>query len=163
MAIRIRSRRGWTSVPLTAQTQRLGKHSTPCVHHTASSYGINSKSSVKDEQAVLRKIEAQHRSQGWNNIAYSQLIFPSGRIYTGRGWNRIPAGAIGFNSGNWHPCLVGNFETQKPTPAALRSLRSLTRRFRIRTGSKRKAVGHYQVNPTACPGKNLKPHVRRLP
>jgi hypothetical protein len=158
MKFRIRSRRSWTSVRLTASYQRLGKHSTPCVHHTSSSYGIKKSSSVAAEEACLRNIEAYHRSKGWDNIAYSHLIFPSGRIYTGRGWNRIPAGAIGFNTGNWHPCLVGNFEVEKPTDEAVHSLR-----FRTRTGSRKRAVGHYQVNPTDCPGKYLKPRVKRLP
>lgn len=161
--MKIRSRRSWRAGRSTATVQRLGTGSIPIIHHTASAYGITKQSSVRDEVAVLQNIQAFHRSKGWSDIAYSHLIFPSGRIYTGRGWYRIPAGAIGYNTGNWHPCLVGNFEVDQPTDEALRSLRSLVRRFRRRTGSKRKALGHYQVNPTSCPGKYMKPHVRRLP
>lgn len=161
--LKIRSRRSWGAGPLTATVQRLGTHSTPCVHHTASSYNITAKSSVEDEERVMREIQTGHRARGFKDIGYSHVIFPSGRVYTGRGWNRIPAGAIGFNTGNWHPCLVGNFDSQKPTDAAVHSLRMLVKRFRRRTGSKRRAVGHYQVNPTACPGKYLKPRVKRLP
>lgn len=161
--MRIRSRRSWGAPRSSASIQRLGKHSTPCVHHTASFYGINARSSVAQEEAVLRDIRAFHMGKGWSDIAYSHLIFPSGRVYTGRGWHRIPAGAIGFNTGNWHPCIVGNYESVSPTKASVRSLRSLTRQFRRRTGSTKRAVGHYQVNPTSCPGKYLKPRVAKLP
>lgn len=160
--LRIRTRSSWGAGPLGGSIHRLGTASVPCVHHTASAYGITAKSTPAQEKRVLRDIQAYHKGKGWSDIAYSHLIFPSGRVYTGRGWNRVPAGAIGFNTGNWHPCLVGNFEVEKPTDAALSSLRQLVRRFRKRTGSKRKALGHYQVNPTSCPGKNLKPHVKRL-
>lgn len=160
---KIRSRRSWTDKPLTAVRHRLGKHSIPIVHHTASSYGIDKTATVAEEEAVLRTIEAGHQAKGWNNIGYSLVIFPSGRAYTGRGWNRVPAAALGYNTGNWHVSLVGNFEDQMPTEAAIKTLRSSIRRFRRRTGSKRRALGHYQVNPTSCPGKNLKPRVARLP
>lgn len=161
--LRIRSRRSWgVGLPKSA-VQRLGTAAVPIIHHTASAYGITAKSTPAQEAECLRDIRAYHMGKGWSDIAYSHLIFPSGRVYTGRGWNRVPAGAIGYNTGNWHPCLVGNFETQKPTPAALKSLRQLVRRFRRRTGSKRTALGHYQVNPTSCPGKYMKAHVKRLP
>lgn len=161
--MKIRSRRSWGAGRLSATIQRLSANSIPIIHHTASPYGITKRSSVPEEIEVLKNIQAFHKGKGWSDIAYSHLIFPSGRVYTGRGWNRIPAGAIGYNTGNWHPCLVGNFEVDQPTDAALHTLRALVRRFRRRTGSKRAALGHYQVNPTSCPGKHMKPHVRRLP
>lgn len=161
--LRIRSRRSWTSTPLTAVRHRLGTNSIPIVHHTAGPYGLTKNSTVAEEEAALRRIETDHRSRGWNNIGYSVVICPSGRAYTGRGWWRIPAAAIGFNSGNFHVCIVGNYETQKPTEESVKTLRQVIRRFRRRTGSKRTALGHYQVNPTSCPGKNLKPRVKRLP
>lgn len=162
--IRIRSRSSW-GAPRTpgGSIQRLSSSSIPIVHHTGSFYGINKNSSKAQEAAVLRNIRSYHMGKGWSDIAYSHLIFPSGRVYTGRGWNRIPAGAIGWNTGNWHPCVVGNYELREPSEAAVRSLRALVRRFRKRTGSKRTALGHLDVNPTDCPGTYLLPRVRKLP
>lgn len=161
--MRIRGRVSWRGGRPQGSLQRLGKSATPIVHHTASFYGLTAKSTRAQEAAVLRNIQKFHRSLGWADIGYSHLICPSGRVYCGRGWYRVPAAAVGYNTGNWHVCLIGNFESKKPTPAALESLEQIVRRFRKRTGSKRKALGHYQVNPTACPGKYLKQTVRRLP
>lgn len=171
---RVRSRRSWGAGPVKAQRHQLGLRSVPVVHHTAGSYGLTSRSTIAQEQRVLREIQASHRARGFTDIGYSEIVFPSGRVYNGRGFYRVPAAAANANAGHFHLSLIGNFEAgDMPTGKQLKALRSRTRAFRRRSGSKRHAIGHYQanriavtphpLNQTACPGWRLKPYVRRLP
>lgn len=170
---RVRSRRSWGAGPVKAQRHQLGPRSVPVVHHTAGAYGITAKSSAAEERAVLRQIQAAHRGRGFADIGYSEIVFPSGRVYNGRGFYRAPAAAAYANAGHWHISIVGNYETSQPTEASVKAVRSRIRAFRRRSGSKRRAIGHFQanqiavqfspLNQTACPGKNLKPKVEKMP
>lgn len=159
----IYTRRSWGAGSLAGARHRIGRNSRLVVHHTASSYGATAKSTRAEEKVILRAIQKQHRSQGWIDIGYSFVIFPSGRIYTCRGWYRVPAAAVGFNTSHIHVSLVGNFEIGHTTKAAQQTLKKFARRFRSKTGNRRPALGHHQVGATACPGKHLKPIVQKLP
>lgn len=105
------------------------------------------------ERAAMRSMQAYHQhGQGWIDLGYHAVIFPSGTAYEGRAPRTLGAHALG--GGNVLPgiSLAGNFERQQPTPRALEALRDL----RLEWGIGR-LTPHSRVpgNATACPGRNL--------
>ena len=113
------------------------------IHHTAAVTDTG-----QNETPILRNIQHDHmNNEGWGDIAYHYLIGPSGTIYEGRDpqyagdtrTNYDPAGYL-------HICLLGNFNKQEPTTAALASLKSLLQGH---------VYGHRELAATACPGESL--------
>lgn len=91
------------------------------VHHEAST-------PVPPYAAAVKSIWQFHTgNQGWCDIAYNWLIAPDGVLYEGRagGDDVIGAHFCGNNSGTMGVCLLGNFETDQPTAAALATLEKL--------------------------------------
>ncbi len=92
------------------------------VHHSA---GSNSSS---DWAATVRGIWSFHTiTRGWGDVGYNFLIDPDGVIYEGRagGDDTIGAHFSCTNSGTMGVCLMGDFTSVEPTPAALESLAQL--------------------------------------
>lgn len=126
------------------------------IHHTVSATG-------PDEAQVMRQIQAlhirRHQTAGWRypDIAYSFVVFPSGRVYEGRGF-----GIYGYHTQNhnWTGhgiALAGDYRTQSPTAVSLEACRSLIARG-IEAGAVAGAYrlgGHRDVASTACPGDQL--------
>lgn len=125
------------------------------IHHEASRF---TSTATADEVAAMRQIQNFHMdTRGWNDIAYSFVVFPSGRVYAARGFGIVGAHTAGHNSTSHAICFAGNYETQTPTEAALEAARQLIR-YGINLGAVARPYlvrGHRDVNPTACPGKNL--------
>jgi hypothetical protein len=92
------------------------------VHHTASS------NTLPDWEAEVRNIWYYHTfTNAWGDIGYNFLIDPNGVIYEGRAGG---AGAIGAhsscrNSNTVGVALLGTFIAERPTDAALWSLKTL--------------------------------------
>ncbi len=90
------------------------------VHHSAG----NTQS--QDYGAVVRYIYDFHtQTNGWDDVGYNWLIDPNGTVYEGR-----PSGLQGahfscMNQNTVGICLIGNYETNEPTQAALNSLKQL--------------------------------------
>lgn len=124
------------------------------VHHTVSAPG-KLRWTRKEEQRHMREIEAQHISQGWNTIGYSYVLFPTGRLYVGRGFRGLPAAQGGHNTGTIAVANVGNYEVQKPTKR--QKIRLVTVGIRMKVRGVRTAHGHREApgQSTACPGSNL--------
>ena len=125
------------------------------VHHSASAKGS------------AASMEAYHRNERHmeNGLAYHFVIgngagMREGEIAIGSRWKRqIKGGHLAspaLNEVSVGICLVGNFETARPSAVQLRSLRALlawlTRQTRV---PKINIRTHTQINtrPTACPGK----------
>ena len=149
------------------------------VHHT-----VNANTYTRAQApALVRGIYYYHTQvNGWNDIGYNFLIDRFGTIYEGRygGVAKAVRGAqvLGFNSWSTGVALIGTFETQAPSPAAVTSLERLlswkldlshldplgTARIQCSTTEMYKAgqwvtvpviLGHRQVNYTECPGNVL--------
>lgn len=121
------------------------------LHHTVSP---NRKWTAAQERAHLRQLEQGHLNQGWTGIGYSYLLFPSGRLYEGRGPNAVPAAQVNANSGSIAIAYVGNTETADMTGRAkarfVLAARNLKRAKGITyLGGHRDAPGQ----STACPGR----------
>ena len=105
------------------------------------------------ERKNMRFMQGYHmNTNGWSDLGYHYVIYPSGTVYEGR-----PArtrGAHSNNAGNGMPGIsfAMNSELEQATPAALASLRELCEGLHITS-----YIGHRWVpgNATACPGKNL--------
>ena len=87
----------------------------------------------------MRAIQRWHLARGWATIGYHFVVSPSGRIFRGRPVDRLGAHVLGHNAGTVGICLMGNFETERPTPAALRSLEHTCRRL-VPGGAERPAA-----------------------
>lgn len=132
------------------------------IHHTAAPFSTTEPLFERSEMRQTQKFHQETR--GWNDIAYSFVVFPSGRVYEGRGWGVVGGHTEGYNSRSHGICFAGNFETQHPTVEALEAARAL-----IHEGVQRgyvsrpfKLGGHRDTKATACPGKNLYPLVSSL-
>lgn len=147
---------------------RMSTHRAPwsriTVHHTAMPLGAST--SLSSRSAEMRVIQRSHfnRVERFGDLGYHFLIDPEGRIYEGRriAWKGAHVGSM--NDHNLGVCLLGNFETSRPTGAALASLEHLLDDLRGRNGIARSAVTWHKNWPsanTACPGKHLEPYVRR--
>lgn len=118
------------------------------VHHSAS--GIN---------ITVQDINRWHLNNGWSGIGYHYVIYADGQIWTGRPEDTVGAHAYysakqEANSNGIGICLIGNFETGKPTSQQLDSLVWLIRDIRTRYPGIA-VKGHKDVMPTACPGRNF--------
>lgn len=92
------------------------------VHHTATSNGAS------DWPAQVRSIWTFHAvTRGWGDIGYNFLIDPLGAIYEGRagGDDVIGAHFSCRNANTLGVALLGSFESETPSAAALASLEAL--------------------------------------
>lgn len=124
-------------------------------HHTAMPT-LPAKATVEQERERMRALQQIHFNNGWTDIAYALVIFPSGRIYEGRPAEYVGAHTLGHNTGYAGWTLDGNYDISKPTKAAIKGCR---RAREILGVADKPLYGHYELNPTACPGKNLKPYL----
>ncbi len=153
------------------------------VHHTASPNRPRSPASVVRETYKYHAV-----TRGFTDIGYNYMIDHKGVIYEGRysrrfgdepisaedhnGWGVVGAHAKGANAGACGVCLIGNFEEERPTDAAMSSLQWLlawkAARHRIDVldtdpyvniyGQLRDTpnlAGHRNVGLTLCPGGRL--------
>ena len=126
-------------------------------HHDAYPQ-LPASASIAEECAHMRRIQQGHFARGFTDIGYALVVFASGRIYEGRPAWAVGAQTEGHNTGYRGWVANGNFEIDQPTTAQIAGCH----RARVLLGcSDRPLFGHYELTPTACPGKNLKPHLRK--
>jgi len=141
--------------PAGLYNQTVSSTGTVFLHHSVTS--ISRFATLATEKEHMRMLERIHLGNGWNGIGYSYVVFPSGRVYLGRGFNHVTAAQAGHNTGNGAICFVGDFNKVKTTWPARRSAVQLARTFAGRNLS-----WHGKVNQTACPGTNLKAVAPRI-
>ncbi|MBX2873883.1 MAG: N-acetylmuramoyl-L-alanine amidase [Saprospiraceae bacterium] len=133
-----------------------------------------------DFKLVVQAYWDQHvNTNGWADIGYNWLIDRNGIIYEGRGDGVRGAHFSCMNQSTTGICLIGNFELEVPSAAALNKLKDLTaweasdKNIDVLTGSQHTSSqldlfhlsGHRDGNPsttpqscasgTLCPGENL--------
>ncbi|CAB3360575.1 Hypothetical predicted protein [Cloeon dipterum] len=93
------------------------------VHHG----GIRSYCTTKEAcSRIIRSYQDLHMDdRGWDDIGYSFLIGEDGNIYEGRGWDRIGAHAIKYNTNSIGVCFVGDFTDRLPKDVALQAFYKL--------------------------------------
>ncbi|MFH1615428.1 MAG: peptidoglycan recognition family protein [Planctomycetota bacterium] len=133
------------------------------IHHSDSFYGS------------AAQMDKYHKSIGWDGLGYHFVIDngvynngygkPDGLVEVGYRWRNQIEGAHcrvnGRDNNYWNEhtigiCLVGDFNKSYPTEkqwqSALKLVRFLQKRYSIPTN---KIVGHRDVKPTDCPGRNF--------
>lgn len=158
------------------------------LHHTA---GMNNYSSGQ-VPSIIRGDYAYHLSRGWNDIGYNFLVDRFGRVWEGRagGLDRAVQGAhaAGFNVNTVGVSVLGNYESAKANDAIIDAIARIfawkldlhhrdplgttelvsqssdgTSRYKVGTRvTKPVIMGHRDVGYTACPGKNLYPHLAAI-
>lgn len=146
----------------------LGPLRNVTVHHDAAT--INRDASMRFIAERLLAFDRQHASQWGGGIGYHEAIDPKGRVWRTRMSYARGAHTGGQNTNNYGILVMGNFEVQEPTDAQVRALRKrLTELPPAGLPDLRgKPVrGHRDwpgpTNATACPGRHLVGHVKRLP
>lgn len=134
------------------------------VHHSAMPDPVPLDGGLADSARAVRRIQTAHMSgSGYGDIGYHFLIDPFGRVFQGRElrWQGAHAGGVN-NVGNVGVCLLGNFEHERPTPAAVETLHGLIDELQQRLGVPEDRVrGHDDWKSTACPGRHLRLHLAR--
>ncbi len=133
------------------------------VHHSVFAPTTNK---LSDSLDVVLRIQRQHVDvENYADIGYHYLIDRAGRVIEGRRlkWQGAHAGDSSKNRGNVGICLLGNFETEHPTKAALGSLDKLVLELQNKLRIPRKNVRpHKAWKETACPGRHLMPWFTRF-
>ena len=119
------------------------------IHHSVSP----APATKEGERAEMRNLQQIAFSRGFSDISYSFVVFPSGRIYEGRGKGVEGAHTLGYNDTAYGLCAAGNYETVRPTNELVKSLSWLRRRY-LRLADK-PCRPHRAVYSTACPGRHL--------
>lgn len=135
------------------QIQNVGwdKRTGFTVHHS----GANPHQSV-------REIQNFHMdTRGWSDIGYNFLINPAGEIFEGRGWNRVGAHAVGYNTATIGVCIIGDYNASLPPSAALDACRWMYQEATRLKGSHLALFGHRDIGQTDCPGNALWAFVHR--
>jgi hypothetical protein len=133
------------------------------IHHSATPSG------------GAKAFDRMHREKGWDELGYHFVIgngtdTSDGQIEVGSRWPKQKWGAHAktadnhFNKQGIGICLVGNFDTERPTRAQLQSLSHLVaylmKTYHIPADH---VIGHSDTKATDCPGRNLHvAEVRRM-
>lgn len=88
------------------------------IHHSAS---FNA--SANFPAVVAYYWDLHVNTNGWDDIGYNWLIDAEGTVYEGRGDGRLGAHFSCMNGATVGICLIGNFQEEPPSPAALDRLR----------------------------------------
>lgn len=128
-------------------------------------------STPDQEKQRMRSIEAFHASpkptgRGWSGFAYNFCIFPSGRVYQGRGWGHMGAHSDGENARSVGVLFPQDGNRQDLTPQQIESFRLLMQEGvdRRALAPEWKADGHRNMpgESTMCPGSKILARIPEL-
>lgn len=133
------------------------------VHHTAIPVRGDGRRPIERMRALY---EYHAKNRGWGDIGYHFVIDEEGQIYEGRNGGRYVVGGHVYcaNVGSIGIALMGNFESEKPTPQQVRSLKwlmtdladvydiNLQRSVSYHGKRMDPIQGHSGLISTACPG-----------
>jgi N-acetylmuramoyl-L-alanine amidase len=159
-------RRTWTSAgTIQSRANPMNGVRRITIHHS----GIVSSHvrSQAEAASMLESIRRGHVGQGWADIGYHYIVDPQGRVWEGRPLRYQGAHVKDNNPHNLGVMLMGNFDIERPTPAAVAALDAFVveqmRRHQValrRSGNTQSGVfTHQELMPTACPGRNLQSYM----
>jgi LysM repeat protein len=142
-------REQWGAKPLTKYTNTIkpGARTRIVIHHSVTSEGANQ----AGVEAILRRIDDQHRNNGWGGIGYNIAVDSAGRVYEARGIDIHGAHASGSNIAGYGIVYIGDGR-KNVSAEAVKAIRNLVIELQARSLKKLEVVGHHQVNRTECPG-----------
>ena len=146
----------WGAAPPLRALAARGRLDHLVLHHTAYPSSRVARTRAA-ESAHVREIQRWHRDRGFFTIGYHFVVSPTGRIFRCRPVDRQGAHVLGHNRGTVGIALMGDFERERPTAAALGSL-DYVRRALVPGGADVPLLGHrdhdgHEAN--TCPGRFL--------
>jgi N-acetylmuramoyl-L-alanine amidase len=129
---------------------KQSKINTIVIHHSASK-----------PSTTIQEITTWHKARGFSTVGYTKVIYDDGSIVNGRPENVVPASVKDHNKNTLAVCLCGNFEVDQPTQWQLISLELLIREWKTKW-PEAIVVGHLDLAPTLCPGKNLYAFIKKI-
>lgn len=159
----IRSRRSWGAAkPRTEPTPVSSLRTGFYVHHSVTAMPkdyrkLPRRKQLRAEKEHMRYLQDIAFGRGFSDISYNFVLFPSGRVYRGRGWGFLGAHNDGENTTTIGGCAVGNYDVAIPSRKLLDAYVALIKRGRrVGTLSRKCFIkGHRDSDSTACPGENL--------
>ncbi|KAF8788821.1 Peptidoglycan-recognition protein LB like protein [Argiope bruennichi] len=132
------------------------------IHHTAMSECNDFDSCSR----MMRAIQNFHMDdRGWDDIGYNYLIGGDGRVYVGRGWNRVGAHTYGFNKIGIAFSLMGDFTKKAPSDIMLNVTKQMIKCAEdgdyVKTDYK--LHGHRDARCTECPGSAFYALIKKWP
>jgi N-acetylmuramoyl-L-alanine amidase len=142
----------WGAKPLTAYSQKVAPpvRNQVVIHHSVTSEG----KTQAQVEATLRRIDDQHRKNGWGGIGYNLAVDYDGRIYEARGIDILGAHASGENTKSYGICYIGDGR-KGITSKAVEGIKAAIVMLQNHSAKKLKVVGHRDVGSTACPGDKI--------
>lgn len=137
------------------------------IHHTAGHYPVNVTEEISQMHTLQHiAIDVKH----YTDIDYNWLVGPSGTVYESRGLNHKSAATLGENEVSRSICLMGNYQGDMPTAAAIEAIVScikyLTDHGDLASPRYLEILGHRDnpkhPNATACPGDHLYEYLPKI-
>lgn len=137
------------------------------VHHDGMSpFTSTSQSDAARRIEQIRHAHIQRRAKSgerWADIGYHYLVDPAGRVWEGRGVQYQGAHVEDQNEHNLGIVVLGNFDRQQPTPAAMDALERMVamqmKRYRVPITRVRT---HQEMDSTRCPGESLQAFMNQV-
>ena len=101
----------------------------------------------------VNDVHRWHTEKGWSGIGYHFFVDKNGHIYEGRPLDTIGAHCSGHNQSTIGICAEGQIETETMTASQKKAIAELLN-YVQGVYPKAVIVGHRELKPTACPGKN---------
>lgn len=151
------ARQGWTrtGVARPGDINPLGQINRITIHHD----GIDAFTSTSQADAINRieMIRTAHVNQRkFADIGYHYIVDPGGRVWEGRSIKFQGAHVRDQNENNLGIMCLGNFDLHTPSGPQTQSLdRFVAAQMRRYSVPISRVYTHQEINPTACPGRNL--------
>lgn len=151
---RIITREQWGARPARANPGSVRDPVSQVFIHTSVTSQLPKDATVAQEKQAMLVLQGIAFGRGFSDISYSFVIFPSGRIYEGRGWGVTQAATLGFNDQSYSFCTGGNTDVHQETNRQVESIIWLINRGQKigRIADRVDVRGHREVAPKACPG-----------
>lgn len=159
-------RSAWTSSGAVAsRAHPMNGISRITVHHSAiASGGLRTQADVA---RMLSSIRSEHLSRrdpktgkAWADIGYHFMIDPQGRVWEGRPLSLQGAHVADTNEHNLGILMLGHFDRERPSSAALSTLDGFVA-YQMRSYGVpiSRVYTHQELRPSACPGRNLQKYM----
>lgn len=144
--------RARAGLPPRPETAALTGSSGLTVHWNGPPMGLPAGTSFGEVARKMRAVWRFHTyTRGWGDFAYNFAVSQDGQVFEGRGWGVRPAAQGYIGNGRMHAVIVLIGEGERPTDAALASLRLLDAEHTRRYG-RSKLVPHSRWAVRTCPG-----------
>ena len=152
--LQIIPRARWNPAPPRGSIGRVAEPTSIFFDHCTEGSAVSPTASMDEEAARMKQIQNVAFSRGFLDISYSFVVFPSGGVWEGRGWDKSGAHTEGFNSTTYAIAACIPCAGEPVTQGILDGIVSVGRIGR-KNGAMRATVdlkGHREVTTKPCPG-----------